>query len=46
MALWINVVMGFLIGSFAATYSEGYRNMFKRVLGGLAKKTDKKKKKK
>ena len=43
MAWWINVVLGFIIGSFAATYSEGYRNTFKGILGALSKKTEKKK---
>lgn len=50
MVWWVNILLGFLIGSFAATYSEGYRNLFKRIfdkLSGSKKKSnpDEKKKK-
>lgn len=37
MPFWINILLGFLIGSFAATYSEGYRNSFKSILDRLSK---------
>ncbi len=47
MVWWVNVVLGILIGSFLATYVEGYRNLFKALLDKLAsskKKPNKKKK--
>jgi len=37
MVWWVNILLGFLIGSFAATYSEGYRNLFKSILDRLSK---------
>lgn len=36
MIWWVNILLGFLIGSFLACYSEGYRNLFQSVLGKLA----------
>lgn len=36
MPFWVNILLGFLIGSFLACYSEGYRNLFQSVLGKLA----------
>jgi len=44
MTWWINIIMGFLIGSFAASYSERYRSIFIGILSSLAKKKDKAKK--
>lgn len=39
MAWYVNVILGFLIGSFMATYFPLYREGFKKVLNFLAKKT-------
>jgi len=38
MVWWVNILLGFLIGSFAATYVEGYRNLFKGIFDKLASK--------
>lgn len=42
MIWWMNVLLGFLVGSFAASYFPAYRNLFMKVLGALASKTQKK----
>lgn len=44
MAWYVNLILGLLIGSWAASYSEGYRNMFRGVFNWLAKKTSTSKK--
>ena len=46
MTWWVNIILGFLIGSFMATYIPAYRDGFKAMLDRISKGKKKSKPKK